>query len=416
MHCNIGGSGQLCTGISPFDPIFWYAFYPKCIIYIETIKHIYTLRLLHSFIDFSYAFWQTCHGYDLVNPYTHAEFSCCAASSSNPAGSQCCTDAIEYCGADVVSHIEAEIQLPILANASWTSFPTNQYKTFKHVYDLQSLSISYDYGDFDVATIQGICGRTLNESWFFDTYPADRRRLGANGKLLKRKADFIAEKISNDKYKEIMTDVDGKERFSRSKSKLWAKIMCQEDQKRFNHTCEYPKYFYNCNDLKPDEITLRELILRVKGNKCMINTRKKYYKFAKGMSNLHALCNGLYDTFCDKDKLFSLARDKPKILREKGDGTRTAVSYSAKKETTLHDDIIEVNRISKNRNTIEIDIIYVYIMFGISCTLVLCLMAFIISKCIRYAKRIGYRQVGVTEVVTEAPTKTEISSNDFVQH
>merc|ERR1719411_2223405 len=49
MHCNIGGS-VLCSASSPQDPIFW---------------------LIHGAVDFHWALWQTCHGYDAIDVYTH---------------------------------------------------------------------------------------------------------------------------------------------------------------------------------------------------------------------------------------------------------------------------------------------------------------------------------------------------------
>jgi len=93
--------------------------------------------------------------------------------------------------------------------------------------------------------------------------------------------------------------------FQQKKLKLWSKLSCLYDEKRFEKNCKYPESWINCNDLQYKDITLDEMKNRINGSDCMIERREKMYEWAKASGTLRELCGGAYDVFCDKDLLYS---------------------------------------------------------------------------------------------------------------
>merc|ERR1712157_65743 len=135
MHCNIGGS-VLCSAESPQDPIFW---------------------LIHGAVDFHWALWQTCHGYDAIDAYTHFADRTASTNGNDE----------EYCGDYSDSYIHAELEFPILEDASYSHYSDYAPIRIIDTLDMSAWWTSYDYGDFEESRLTEICGRTLNPNWIF---------------------------------------------------------------------------------------------------------------------------------------------------------------------------------------------------------------------------------------------------------
>lgn len=97
--------------------------------------------------------------------------------------------------------------------------------------------------------------------------------------------------------------------------KSLARINCEIRQSRGGRqSCKRPKCFDDCSNLIPCDydysvmkqdinITLNELLDKVRGYPCMVETRITYYSWAKENGDLLALCRGDYDNFCDVDSV-----------------------------------------------------------------------------------------------------------------
>ena len=284
-HCNFQRSfsraGTLCTPSSPDDPIFY---------------------LLHGFIDYTYALWQTCHGYH---------------NATN-------IDRIIYNG-EGSSHIDTELSFPSLINQKWSELYKINGVTPRELQNIRNWDYQYDIGDFfDNGRVGQTCVFDIDEDWFVGS-TNNRRRLRNDEYILHpsvkmRKYMKKTERFSKLSYGSFFNSL-GIAVMDVKEVNLWSKLNCEFINSQYESKCIRPRNFEGCYDMKINpktkdiDITLPEMLQRVGHSNCMINTRKKFYKWAKATKTLFELCNGNYDPFCDKDFMLSETR-KSERLRE----------------------------------------------------------------------------------------------------
>jgi len=256
---------------SPNDPLFW---------------------LHHSFVDYQWALWQTCHGYDLIKktdlqlyPNAYSGYSV----SSRPS-----------------SGLDNELMYPQLNNQSWAYTKTN-ILTPRDMHNLSQWSISYEKGDFFTdSKVEEQCkqlGSSINSQWFKDTVS---RRLPNNNEGDVDEVYSNTMTVANSFWDILNTmDMDVK-----SKSKAWSQMTCEYSRaaaiaRGTAQACNIPEYIEDCNNYKLNKngdinITLTELLNKegVHDNDCLQNIRINFYDYAKNMGVLLQLCNGDFDPRC----------------------------------------------------------------------------------------------------------------------
>jgi len=197
----------------------------------------------------------------------------------------------------------------------------------------------------------------------------------------------------------------------KEKFKAWAQATCEHQMEIHNKTCEYPTYWYNCDDLSDAEITLDEMINRIHGSQCMIETRKKFYHWALAGNSIRALCDGAFDSFCDKT-LFT-SRMRSKVAEKKGRSSATikkrARKPKKKKTTEGPWDAQSFGLImpTEQFNSKSIYLIYIYFILG---TIIFISILLALLRCIyikRYRKKIKYEKISNATESETAVTQDE---------
>ena len=233
-----------------------------------------------------------CHGYDNITPYTY--FANCLVPTSDPTFNANCVNTQffvnepAYCGQFFNSYIGGALEFPVIENQNWLTLPPilGNGPTLRHVdlYLLDSMHATYDIGEFDENIFQQMCGRSFASKWFLKINP-NRRRL--KNTPSKRDSDYF--KFEMNAFNKIFNGKNGQKRSKKEKFKAWAQATCEHQMEIHNKTCQYPTYWYNCDDLSDAEITLDEMINRINGSECMIQTRKKFYHWALAGNSVNIL-------------------------------------------------------------------------------------------------------------------------------
>ena len=269
-HVMIGGGGQLgLVAQSPDDPIFY---------------------LLHGMVDFQYALWQDCRDHDEVN------------------NDDITWDMYGGGGVEEGTYLNGVMEFGALEDESW-AYVNDHNILIRDVHNIQDWDVSYDYGDFfERAQVENnnVCSGNINENWFKDI--TRRRRRMSNNQETSRYGEY-----SQDVFDKLNEKVGGKQKSLKQNKELfetWSQMNCE--YLIMDNKCVKPKYYDDCSGMVRSKkvgyngyydinITLEKLIEKVSDYPCMVQTRKKYYIWARDSGNLYGLCSGEYDTWCDKD-------------------------------------------------------------------------------------------------------------------
>lgn len=262
--CGGASGGHLGNGLySPSDPIFY---------------------LLHGYIDMLYALWQDYYDYDLID-------------SQDIGGKQ-------YDGRLDNSGIDTPLVFDILVAESWSTL--DGQATSRDVHSIIDMGYAYDRGSF---IHEGHFDDTnLNPEWFVpnedhDSAEVERRRMvddadSYDAIMYRRLKARYGEDIAPDAYET-----------RRQIQETLATMSC-EYMNVGDYECRRPKNFDDCSDmpLGPNpynshddlNVTLDELIEKVKDYPCMIETRKLMYPWVAQLGGIWRLCKGDFDRFCDR--------------------------------------------------------------------------------------------------------------------
>eukprot|EP01084_Bolivina_argentea_P165706 287835_1 len=89
----------------------------------------------------------------------------------------------------------------------------------------------------------------------------------------------------------------------------WSRMTCEYNKFSEIKSCERPQYFDDCSGMNINEytgdidITLDQLLFKVKTSECLMEKRIMFYDWAKATRKLYSLCNGGFDGFCDDYKV-----------------------------------------------------------------------------------------------------------------
>ena len=302
--------------------------------------------LLHSFVDFHWALWQDCRNHELV------------------AGNRITTSM--YAG-----DLDENLDMTGLAIYDW-AYVHGRNITAAEMHSIQDWNVIYDKGDFfDNGEVENniICQGNINENWFQGGRNRERRNLEQEEEsLYSVYSKDIFSKLS-EKIGGIQTNEENSALFSQ-----WSQMDCQ--YLTIGNNCKRPKYFDDCSDMELSwqernerlfydiNITLNELIDKVSDYQCMVQTRKRYYIWAKQTGALWNLCRGEFDTFCDREFANDRAEAKCLASRQEKKRRNDDISYSS---STIISPTITTS-IGNNNNMIinGLFLIFILIIF-ISC-------------------------------------------------
>ena len=254
-HCTFGicGGGHLGDGFrSPDDPIFY---------------------LLHGMVDWLWALWQDVNDYEQVDK----------ASLTRT----------HYNGQLTYSDIDFLLEFDVLEAESWSTLDgTATSRDMHSIQDTSYLGYTYEYGSF-FDRQQNFPTNLLDSTWFYDD-PNSRRRRRRLRKMREsstRKFTDLAYQQLESQYGDDAYTLDGR----RELVKTLTKMECEFDNTG-GYECERPAYFDDCSDMelgyniynnKPDvNLTLAELIEKVKDYPCMVETRKMMYPWVSQVGGI----------------------------------------------------------------------------------------------------------------------------------
>lgn len=354
-HVRIGGSGgigQLNSRYSPDDPIFF---------------------LIHAYIDYIWSLWQDCYNYETLN---------IIQAANTPAA---------YQGDEVNTYPLDPLNFEILASNGWARIRRMLYYyciIFINFLCVYSKKKKTKQANGAVIRNPGVIDDILSP----DVTHAIRNMHNIAWWDVKYENDYLYDAVSQwfvdegiincNNLPEVIGGAQQPGRITSFTDSTWneltngifrgnntislataqslfkslARINCEMRQSRGGkNPCKRPKCFDDCSDLIPCDysttkqdvnVTLDQLIEKVIGYPCMIETRRVYYSWAKETGDLLALCRGDYDNFCD---------DMDNIIRSDSALNSCPVSASYAEAVVEHYENLKENTYNSHSTLFKID-------------------------------------------------------------
>jgi len=251
--------------------------------------------LLHAMVDFQYTLWQDCRNHEQTDK-TQITTSMYGEASN----------------------IDMSMDFTPLSSQTWSHASTLGAISPREMFNNLDWSVSYDVGDFFTrgnVNNNLVCQGNIHPNLFKDVTRRRRRRLGIADPVRSQYGEYsedvfqrLQARLSNPAFSRNHGEVTEEE--NAYLFKTWARMDCE--YLNIDNPCTRPKYFDDCSNMEKTrlinfgatsydiEITLAELIEKVQDYPCMVATRETLYDWAYDSGQLHRLCRGVFDRFCDR--------------------------------------------------------------------------------------------------------------------